>query len=239
MVRLSKEKIGTLLRAKHRERRRPCTTRRPFWTSSARVCRRGSPRVAVGRLCPSGRSCGRLGTRRRHGSGSPNSPSSGARAESPLAPARWPRGSSRRSTERARGNARLQSLGDGEEDLSAAARGCGPPFSVPIARWVPCGCFRCPRRRSPGRGDGAAGGGERGHLHMGNVVVVQVKIQTQPPALSTHRDRRDGRDLVPLVPVSENGSLAARGPPPSDAGDRGEACFVHEHQVRAQPLGFF
>jgi len=77
------------------------------------------------------------------------------------------------------------------------------------------------------------------HLSLLDVLAVELAIQSEPPARWTDRYRRDGRDLIVLVAVPDEGSLSARPPRATDWRDQEIAGFVDENDMGTQPRRVF
>ena len=76
-------------------------------------------------------------------------------------------------------------------------------------------------------------------LEMGDVVEVEVAVQTEAMAQGTHGHCGDRRDLVALVAVDNQRRLAAGSPGAAHGGDEKEAAFVQENYIRPEAPGFF
>lgn len=67
----------------------------------------------------------------------------------------------------------------------------------------------------------------------------EVPGEAEPSADWTHRNAGDDRDLVPLIPVTDDRRLAAGRPRLVDARDQQESRLVDEDEMGAQPPGVF
>jgi hypothetical protein len=80
---------------------------------------------------------------------------------------------------------------------------------------------------------------EAGDLNVGDVVEVEVAVETEVLADSADGDRGDGGDLVVVVAVDQPRGFAPRRPGAADRWDEQKAALVQERQVRPQPARFF
>jgi hypothetical protein len=80
---------------------------------------------------------------------------------------------------------------------------------------------------------------EHRDLHVGDVLHVQMAVESEPSVGGADRHRRDGRDLVALVAMDQPRRLPPGRPGPAHGGHQQEAALVQEGQVRPQAPGFF
>lgn len=76
-------------------------------------------------------------------------------------------------------------------------------------------------------------------LDIGEIVRMQVEVETDVPAAGTHGDRGNRRHPIPPVPMMNHGRLAARRPGPAHRGDQLEAGFIGKDEMRVQAPRFF
>ncbi len=80
---------------------------------------------------------------------------------------------------------------------------------------------------------------ESQHFMGGQVFLVELNVQSRPAPTRRHRERGDGRDLIPLVVMAQDGSPPDRGPSLPQIGDEEEAALVEEGEMGAQPPSLF
>ena len=80
---------------------------------------------------------------------------------------------------------------------------------------------------------------ELAHLHLPDVLAMQLEVQADPSAMGAHCQRRDSGNLVVFVGVPGERRLTIWPPGPTDGRDQEEAGFVDEGDMGAQPRGVF
>ena len=78
-----------------------------------------------------------------------------------------------------------------------------------------------------------------GDFRLADVAGVEMEIQPQALAPRTDRHRRDGRDLVVLVAMAEEGRLSPGCPRAPEGRNQEKAALVQEGQMGVQALAFF
>jgi len=80
---------------------------------------------------------------------------------------------------------------------------------------------------------------ESDDLHTGDVGAVEAEVKSKPLAQRGDSDRRDRRNPIPLIAVSEDGRLPDRRPGLADVRDEEEPAFVEEYQMGPKSSSFF
>src|SRR5260370_11857492 len=80
---------------------------------------------------------------------------------------------------------------------------------------------------------------EEDDLELGNVLPMEVQVESQ--VLSSEADSHggDSRDPVVAVAMLDDGGLGPRRPSAPEGGGHEKTALVQEGPVRPQPLGFF
>ena len=76
-------------------------------------------------------------------------------------------------------------------------------------------------------------------LDMGDVVDVEMRIETAPVAKGTDRHRRNRRDAIVAVAVTHHRRVTPWRPRTTHRRDEQKAALIEEYQVRLQAAGFF
>ena len=80
---------------------------------------------------------------------------------------------------------------------------------------------------------------EHTHFLLPDVVEPKLVIKAEMLSLGTDGDSRDNGDSLAPIPMTQDRSLAPRGPGLDHVGDQQEPGFVDEDEVGAQPRGVF
>ena len=80
---------------------------------------------------------------------------------------------------------------------------------------------------------------ESDDLHTGDVGTVQTEVKSKPLAQRGYGDRRDGRNPIPLIAMSEDGRFPDRCPGLAHVRDEEEPAFVEKYEMGPNSSGFF
>ena len=76
-------------------------------------------------------------------------------------------------------------------------------------------------------------------LYTGDVLSMELHIQTCSPMVGRNGEGGDRRDPVPPIAVVQDGRFPPWRPCPSNRRDQEEPAFVHECEIRAEASRFF